>query len=37
MMQDTSHHAHRILTQVRGELREQKSDVVAQSWSRCIN
>ena len=37
MMQDTSHHAHRILRQVRGELREQKSDVVAQSWSRCVN
>jgi sigma-54 dependent transcriptional regulator, acetoin dehydrogenase operon transcriptional activator AcoR len=37
MMQDTSHHAHRILTQVHGGLREQESDVVAQSWSRCIN
>ena len=37
MMQDTSHHAHRILTQVQGGLREQESDVVAQSWSRCIN
>jgi sigma-54 dependent transcriptional regulator, acetoin dehydrogenase operon transcriptional activator AcoR len=37
MMHDTSHHAHRILTQVRGGLREQESDVVAQSWSRCIN
>ena len=37
MMQDTSHHAHRILTQVQGGLREQGSDVVAQSWSRCIN
>jgi sigma-54 dependent transcriptional regulator, acetoin dehydrogenase operon transcriptional activator AcoR len=37
MMQDTSHHAHRILTQVHGGLREQGSDVVAQSWSRCIN
>ena len=36
-MQDTSHHAHRILTQVRGGLREQEGDVVAQSWSRCIN
>jgi sigma-54 dependent transcriptional regulator, acetoin dehydrogenase operon transcriptional activator AcoR len=37
MMQDTSDHVHRILTQVHGGLREQGSDVVAQSWSRCIN
>jgi sigma-54 dependent transcriptional regulator, acetoin dehydrogenase operon transcriptional activator AcoR len=36
-MQDTSHHAHRILTQVQGGLREQGNDVVAQSWSRCVN
>lgn len=37
MSQDTSHHAHRVLEQVRSGLREQESDVVAQSWSRCIN
>ena len=37
MMQDTSDHAHRILTQVHGGLREHGSDVVAQSWSRCVN
>lgn len=37
MMQDTSHHAHRILTQVHGGFREQEGDVVAQSWSRCVN
>lgn len=35
--QDTSHHAHRVLEQVRSGLREQENDVVAQSWSRCIN
>ncbi len=37
MMQDTSHHARRILTLVQGGVREQEGDVVAQSWSRCIN
>lgn len=37
MMQNTSHHAHRILTQVHGGLREHEGDVVAQSWSRCIH
>ena len=36
MTQDTSH-AHRILKQVRGGLREQENDVVAKSWSRCVN
>ena len=37
MMQETSHHARRILTLVQGGVREQEGDVVAQSWSRCIN
>jgi sigma-54 dependent transcriptional regulator, acetoin dehydrogenase operon transcriptional activator AcoR len=37
MLQDTSHHANRILTQVQGGLRDQEGDVVAQSWSRCVN
>ena len=37
MMQDTGHHAHRILTQVHGGPREQENDVVAKSWSRCVN
>jgi sigma-54 dependent transcriptional regulator, acetoin dehydrogenase operon transcriptional activator AcoR len=37
MMQDNSLHAHRILTQVQSGVRELESDVVAQSWSRCIN
>ena len=36
-MQDNSHHATRILTLVQGGVREQEGDVVAQSWSRCIN
>ena len=36
-MQDNSHHARRILTLVQGGVREQEGDVVAQSWSRCIN
>ena len=35
--QDTKHHAHRVVEQVRSGLREQESDVVAQSWRRCIN
>jgi transcriptional regulator of acetoin/glycerol metabolism len=37
MMQDASHHAHRILTQVQGGPREHENDVVAKSWSRCVN
>lgn len=37
IQQDTSHHAHRVVEQVRSGLREQESDVVAQSWRRCIN
>ncbi len=37
MTQDTNHHARRILTLVQGGAREQEGDVVAKSWSRCIN
>jgi sigma-54 dependent transcriptional regulator, acetoin dehydrogenase operon transcriptional activator AcoR len=35
--QDTHNHAHRVLEQVRSGLRKQESEVVALSWSRCIN
>jgi sigma-54 dependent transcriptional regulator, acetoin dehydrogenase operon transcriptional activator AcoR len=37
IIQDTNNHAHRVLEQVRSGLRKQESEVVAQSWSRCIN
>ena len=35
--QNASHHAHRVVEQVRSGLRELEGDVVAQSWRRCIN
>ena len=35
--QDASHHARRVIEQVRRGVREQESEVVAQSWRRCID
>ena len=34
---DAGDHAHRVLEQVRRGLPSQESDVVAQSWRRCLN
>jgi transcriptional regulator of acetoin/glycerol metabolism len=36
-MRDGHRHADRILELVRGGFREQANDVVAKSWSRCLN